>query len=86
MISTGKQQVFVDYLNNSVFPSLDFSRLEQSYNTDLVYAKEILGQLHKAMITAYGSGYLNESDGDDGFVMLPGVLQSKKSNRFVLFC
>jgi len=50
----------------------------------MVYAKGILNRLHEAMVAVYGSERLGEQDGDDGFVVIPGVLCGRDSKNTCL--
>jgi len=50
----------------------------------MVYAKGILNRLHNAMVAVYGSERLEEQDGNDGFVVVPGVLRGRDSKNMCL--
>jgi hypothetical protein len=44
-----KTSIYVDYLNQKVFPIIDYDRLQASYGTqDKEYAKAVLHLLHQA--------------------------------------
>lgn len=75
---------YVDYLNKHILPKIDFNKLQKSYKTDMVYAKETLGQLHDAMMTCYGSEHLDEFSGDEGFVLVPRLVRGKETGNVCL--
>ena len=72
---------YLVYLNENILPFIDYDKLHESYRTDLVYAKGILNHLHEAMVKVYGSEHLDWQDGDDGYVIIPGVLRGSKSGN-----
>lgn len=85
MSDTNKTEQYVEYINENILPLIDYEKLQASYNTDMVYAKGILHSLHKAMIAVYGGDGLDVSDGgEDGFVVVPGILRGKDSGKLCL--
>ena len=68
---------YIEYINSRILAHIDYNKLHRSYETDMVYAKGILNELHEAMVKCYGSEILDRHDGDDGFVLIPGVIQSR---------
>ena len=75
---------YLDYLNENILPFIDYDKLHNSYKTDMIYAKGILNLLHEAMVKVYGSDYLDWKDGDDGYVVIPGVLRGEKTGNICL--
>jgi len=82
---SSKCDEYTDYLVVNILPEIDYKRLDESYGTDMVYAKSVLNRLHTAMIEVYGSESLSEADGDDeGYVLVPGVLRGINSGKICL--
>jgi hypothetical protein len=75
---------YIDYINKRILPFIDYSKLQASYDTDMVYAKGILNRLHEAMVKVYGSEQFDSEDGDDGFVVIPGVLRGRENGKVCL--
>lgn len=76
---------YVEHINRHILQSIDYAKLQKSYDTDMVYAKEILNRLHEAMVNAYGHERLDEYAGDeDGFVVIPGIVRGKESGKIGL--
>jgi len=75
---------YFDYIKERVVPSIDYKKLDVSYKTDMVYAKEILRRLHEAMIEVYGSDTLDADSGDDGFVLIPGMVWGMANSELCL--
>ena len=69
---------YLNYLNEKIFPFIDYEKLHESYQTDMIYAMGVLNCLHKAMVEVYGSELLEETDVSDGFVYVPGVLCNRE--------
>ena len=84
MSDKNKTEQYVDAINSSILPHINYETLETSYSTDMTYAKGVLNQLHEAMVTAYGGEQLGEWDGDEGFVVIPGVVRSKESGKLCI--
>lgn len=52
------QEKFIENVNQ-ILHDVDFEKLDQSCNGgNPEYAKEVLGQMHEAFISAYGYNYL----------------------------
>lgn len=79
MNDKSKLEQYVEAINADILPFIDYGELQASYSTDMVYAKGVLNRLHEAMTAAYGGEQLHEQDGDEGFVVIPGVLRGKES-------
>jgi hypothetical protein len=79
-----KINLYVDHLNKNVFPSIDFAKLQNSYETDMNYAKETLTKLHQAMISVYGGTTFQEHEDNDGMILVPGVVRGKESGSVCL--
>ena len=75
---------YVDFINENILPFIDYHKLHESYGTDMVYAKGILNRLHEAMVEVYGNSHLDDYDGDEGFVMIPGVVCGKETGKICL--
>lgn len=85
MSKKSKTDQYVDYINSDILPHIDYARLQKSYDTDMVYAKEILNRLHESMIDVYGCEYFGRDDGDeDGFVVVPGVVRGDESGKLCI--
>ena len=65
---------YLAYLNKNIFQFIDYDKLQESYETDMIYAMGVLNHLHKAMVEVYGSEQLEETDSEDEFVYVPGAL------------
>lgn len=82
-----KIEKYIEHLNRNILPEIDYTELDQSYHTvEKTYAKGVLNLLHNAMIACYGSEYLeaNYDHGEDGYVLIPGVIQGKKTGEIAL--
>jgi len=83
-----KCDTFIELINENIMPRIDYEALQQSYGTaDKSYAKGILNHLHEAMVKAYGGDTLHpDYDGDmeDNFVVIPGVVQGRKTGNISL--
>jgi hypothetical protein len=77
-MSEEKVEKYLDYLNEHITPFIDYEKLHESYQSDMIYALGVLNCLHKAMVTVYGSELLEETDDDEGFVYVPGALCHKE--------
>jgi len=75
---------YIDHINDHILPFVDYDRLQKSYATDMVYAKGILNRLHEAMVQCYGIDRLDMHSGDEGFVLIPGVVHGKESGNVYL--
>lgn len=66
---------YIDRLNASILPHIDYIRLQQSYDTEeKAYAKGVLNLLHKAAAEVYGKEQFTEVDLENGPLVLPAVL------------
>ena len=79
-----KADQYVEYINDRILPFIDYAKLQESYNTDMAYAKGVLNRLHEAMVTVYGGARLDEDISDDGFVVIPGVVRGTTSRKICL--
>ena len=84
MTEKNTMERYAEYINKNIMPFIDYDKLQESYKTDMVYAKGILSLLHKAMVKVYGGEHFSRDAGDDGFVLIPGVLQSKNNGNICL--
>ncbi len=84
MNETNNTDRYIGILNSHILPFIDYDRLLKSYETDMVYAKGILNWLHTAMVMAYDGEVLDEYAGDEGFVIIPGVIRGKESGKMCL--
>jgi hypothetical protein len=75
---------YVDYINENILHFIDYSKLHKSYDTDMVYAKGVLNRLHEAMVKIYGSEQLDEYSGEEGFVVVPGVVRGKETGKICI--
>lgn len=81
MSSKSNLEQYLDKINDHILPHVDYDKLQVSYGTDMAYAKGVLNRLHEAMTEAYGSETLTEWSGDDGFVVIPGLVRGKESEE-----
>jgi len=79
-----KTEQYIKHINSHILPFVDYAELDKSYKTDMAYAKGILNRLHEAMVGVYGSEYLDEQDGDEGFVVIPGVVRGTETGNMAL--
>jgi hypothetical protein len=79
-----KTDRYVNRINSEILPNIDYGLLQKSYDADLDYAKGVLNRLYKAMVEVYGSERLCENDGDEGFVVVPGVIRGRNSGKLCL--
>jgi len=79
-----KADQFIDHINSNILPFIDYAKLQESYNTDMTYAKGVLNRLHEAMTEVYGGMHLDEYTADDGFVVIPGVVRGKETKNICL--
>ena len=84
MNEKSKTELYVEKINADILPYIDYAKLQKSYDTDMVYAKEILSSLHNTMVTAYGDEHLNAHDGDDGIVVIPGIVQGNETGKVAI--
>jgi len=84
MSEKNKTDQYVEHINSHILPFIDYSELQASYDTDMVYAKGILNRLHEAMVTVYGGELLDEQDGDEGIVVIPGLVRGRDSGKLCL--
>ncbi|MDR1536855.1 MAG: hypothetical protein LBU32_02460 [Clostridiales bacterium] len=84
MKAKSKIERYISRINECVLPFIDYPELQASYETDMEYAKGVLNHLHKAMVEVYGGETLSQTDGDGGFVKIPGVVLGMKSGKVCL--
>jgi len=76
---------YIEFINENILPFIDYDKLHESYKTtEMVYAKGILNLLHEAMVKIYGDERLDWRKGDDGYVVIPGVLQNKNTGNICI--
>jgi hypothetical protein len=78
-----KTKKFIEHINEHILPFIDYNRLQQSYETDMEYAKGVLNKLHIAMIEVYETEYFDRDfeGSDDGIIVVPGVALGKESEE-----
>ena len=74
-------KLYADFAEEKILPTIDYAKLQRSYDTDLIYAKDVLSRLHNAMVNIYGGRTIQAGDGDNGFVLVPGVVAGKESRN-----
>ena len=85
MNEKNKTDRYVDYINIYILPFIDYHKLQDSYDTDMIYAKGILNCLHEAMVKIYGGEQLDEYDGDSrGCVFIPGIVRGIETGKLCL--
>lgn len=73
--------LYVDYINAKVLPKIDYERLQTDYETaEKAYAKSVLNALHQGIQAVYGTETFDR-DTAGGYVLLPGVVQSKATGE-----
>ena len=76
---------YIEYINANIVPFIDYDELQKSYATEkMTYARCILNKLHEAMVKIYGSEQLEEFDGDEGFVAIPGFVRGRDNGQLCL--
>lgn len=79
-----KSEAYVERLNRSILPYIDYEQLQRSYETeDKSYAKTVLYFLNKAAKEEYGSDVLSYSE-DLEMAFLPGVIRSQDTGKLCL--
>lgn len=77
--------LYVDYINKRVLPGINYTQLQADYQTEeKLYAKSVLNALHKAAVEIYGTEYFERNTMEGGFVLLPGVVQSKENGNLCI--
>ena len=72
---------YVDYINKNVLPKINYDRLQADYETaEKAYAKSVLNALHQGVVAVYGTETFDR-DTAGGYVILPGVVQSKSTGN-----
>jgi hypothetical protein len=84
MESKNKTEKYVEYLNSHILPFIDYTELQNSYGTNMIYAKGILNRLHEAMVKIYGSECFDEPYSNDGLVVIPGVVRGINSGKMCI--
>ena len=74
-----KMNFYVDYINRNVLNRINYARLQEDYQTEeKAYAKSVLNALHQGVMEVYGTETFDRDTLEEGFVLLPGVLQSRE--------
>lgn len=77
-----KQEQFIDEVNK-VLVKADFGQVDKSLNgQDNAYAKEILGQMHNAFESVYGTAVIEE--GEYEFIELPAIIRGRNTGHLAL--
>jgi hypothetical protein len=81
-----KTDKFIEHINKHILPFIDYDRLQQSYETDMKYAKGVLNKLHTAMATVYETERFGRdyAGSEEGLVVVPGVLWNRESGKLSL--
>lgn len=80
-----KMNLYVDYINEHVLTRIDYARLQKDYETEeKAYAKGVLNALHKGVLEIYGTETFDQNTVKEGFVLLPGVLQSREKGNLCI--
>lgn len=76
--------LYVDYINANVMTKIDYERLQLDYATEeKAYAKSVLNALHQGVQVVY-STEIFDRDTAGGYVLLPGVVQSKDTGELCI--
>jgi len=79
-----KSDQYIEYINETILPNIDYDKLQESYATDdKSYAKGVLNLLHGAMEKIYGTDRFSCYGAED-FIIVPGVLQSNKTRQLCI--
>jgi len=81
MSEKNSTDAYVEHINSRILPFIDYGELQKSCGTDMVYAKGVLHRLHRAMVEVYGDERLDDMSGDDGFVVIPGIVRGIDSGK-----
>ena len=84
MDEKNKPAQYAEYINSHILPFINYSKLQESYTTDMEYAKGVLNRLHEAMISVYGSDTLTYDVSYEGFVIIPGVVRGRDNGNLCL--
>ncbi len=84
MDGSSNTERYAELINSTILPFIDYDKLQNSYDTDMSYAKGVLNRLHEAMVTVYGGGQLYDVDGGDGFVLIPGAVRGKENGNLCI--
>lgn len=77
-----KMNIYVDYINRNVLDRIDYARLQEDYQTkEKSYAKSVLNVLHRGILGSYGTEVFDRDTLEEGFVLLPGVLQCRENGN-----
>ena len=77
-----KMNFYVDYINRNVPNRINYARLQEDYQTEeKAYAKSVLDALHQGVLEVYGTETFDRDTLEEGFVLLPGVLQSREKSN-----
>lgn len=76
------QEKFIENVNRVLY-DVNYEKLDESCNGgNLEYAKEVLGKMHEAFFSAYGSYYLERDEYE--FVELPAVIRGRNEGHVTL--
>lgn len=76
--------LYVDYINANVMTKINYERLQADYATEeKAYAKSVLNALHQGLLAVYGTETFDR-DTAGGYVLLPGVVQSKDTGELCI--
>jgi hypothetical protein len=81
-----RQDKYIDYLNKSILPKINFKRLQASYDGDREYAKEVLRDLHNAVEKCYGTSSFDYGSCQDseGFITIPGIVHGQNTGKIAV--
>lgn len=82
MSGNSKTDLYLDHIRSHILPFIDYSELQRSYETDMVYAKGILNRLHITMGLVYGGESLGGMD--EGDVVVPGIIRGSRSGNLCI--
>lgn len=86
-VDKSRTERFIDHISANILPFIDYKELDKSCRSEeKAYAKGILNLLHTAMTEQYGGAALAPEyrSMEDDYVMVPGVIQGKKSGKIAL--
>lgn len=72
---------YINKINNEILSKIDYEKLGESYQTDMVYAKKVYQSLRDAFETVYGHNDIDVLSEKMDTILLPGIVESKKSKE-----
>ena len=85
MMNDYKMNFYVDYINRNVLNRINYACLQEDYQTEeKAYVKSVLNALHQGVTEVYGTETFDRDTLEEGFILLPGVLQSRENGNICI--